>query len=110
MTRFLSRELLVRLRAFRMRPSLKRPRPADLHVTALGHGYSSHIHADLRSKLSAPVFEHIYKLHSCEHVTRYQCIFFRQTFPEMSQSLDNLSKVNTQHTTVCLLLVESHPR
>ena len=47
MARSPSRELLVRLRAIRMRPSLKRPRLVNLHVTALGHGYSGHIHVDL---------------------------------------------------------------
>ena len=69
MARFLSRELLVRLRAIRMRPSLKRPRLANLHVTALGHGYSSHIHVDHNRKPLVPFVDRILTTFSYVHVT-----------------------------------------
>ena len=87
--RFLSRELLVRLRAFQMRPSLKCPRPANLHVVALVHDYSSYIHADHSSKLSAPVFEHIFTSYTVTNMSHVINEFsFGKHFSEMIQPLD----------------------
>ena len=66
---FPSRELLVHLRAFRIRHLLKRPRPANLHVTALGHSYSSHIHVEHSRKLLVPFVDRILTTFSYVHVT-----------------------------------------
>jgi hypothetical protein len=82
MVRFLSRELLVCLHAVRTRHSSIRPCLANLHVTSLGHGYSSHIHVDHSRKLPAPLVKtYFHRLHSYEHVSRYYRIFIRQAFP-----------------------------
>ena len=80
---FSSRELLVHLRAFRVRPSLKRPRPANLHVTALGHSYSSHIQVEHSRKLFVPFVDHTLTTFSYVQLTQdFTRYFFGKYFPE----------------------------
>ena len=83
MTRFPSRELLVHLRAFRVRPSLKRPRLDNLHVTALRHSYSSHIQVEHSRELFVPFIDHILTTFSYVQLTQdFTRYFFGKYFPE----------------------------
>ena len=86
MTRFPSRELLVRLRAFRVRPSLKHPRLANLHVTAPGHIHSSHIQVEHSRRLFVPFVDHTLTTFSYVQLTQdFTRYFFGKHFPETTQ-------------------------
>ena len=69
------------------RPSLKCPRPANLHVTALDHGY---------------IFTRYTVMNMSYVITEFS---FGKHFPEMNQPIDNSSEVT--HDSASLLLLES---
>ena len=99
MTRFPSRELLVRLRAFRVRPSLKHPRLANLHVTAPGHIHSSHIQVEHSRRLFVPFVDHTLTTFSYVQLTQdFTRYFFGKHFPETTQpSIIHLSSLTILH-------------